>query len=214
MNLIFLGPPGAGKGTQAKRLSAEYGLPQVSTGDILRQAIREGTDLGNKAKPMMDRGQLVPDEVVIGIIQERLVQPDCRAGFLLDGFPRTIPQAVALESMLAKVGRKVDRVISLEVPKELIIERMSGRRSCPRDGSVYHTTQNPPKQPGRCDVCGGPLVLREDDAPEKVQRRQVEYSEMTAPLKEFYAKRNLLSRVNGVATPDAVFAEIKKALGK
>ena len=214
MNLIFLGPPGAGKGTQSKRLNAQYRLPQVSTGDILRAAMRDGTELGKKVTPMMDRGQLVPDLLVIGIIENRLKQPDCQAGFLLDGFPRTIPQAEALEAMLAKAGKKLDKVISLEVPQDLIIARMTGRRSCPKDGSVFHLTQNPPKVAGRCDACGGPLILREDDSPEKVQRRQVEYAEMTAPLKEFYARRSLLARVNGVGTPDAIFAEIQKALGR
>ncbi len=214
MNLVLLGPPAAGKGTQAKKLNAELGLPQISTGDILRAAIREGTEMGRKAKPLMDSGNLVPDDVVVGIIEERVRRPDCHAGFLLDGFPRTIPQAEALEGLLAKRGKRIDKVISLEVPAELIIERMSGRRSCPKDGSVYHLVQNPPKKAGQCDLCHGPLVQRDDDAPEKVKRRQIEYAEMTAPLKDFYAKRKLLASVNGTGAPDAIFAEVKKALGR
>jgi adenylate kinase len=214
MNLILLGPPNAGKGTQSKLLYADYKIPQISTGDILRQAIKDGTPLGQKAKPIMDAGQLVPDELVIGIVKDRLAQPDCANGFILDGFPRTIPQAEALEQALADLGKKLDAVVSLEVPTQLLVERASGRRSCPKDGSVYHVTQNPPKRQGVCDVCGSDLIQRDDDKPERVETRMNEYNNKTAPLKDFYKKKGLLQAIDGVGSPEGIYAAIKKQLGK
>lgn len=212
MNLILLGPPGAGKGTQAKKLVQELGIPQISTGDILREAARAGTELGKQAKPLMDAGKLVPDSLVIGIIEERLKAPDAAQGFILDGFPRTVPQAQALEAMLQKSGRGIDRVLSIEVPEDVIVERISGRRSCPKDGSVFHLTGNPPKQEGVCDACGGPLVQRDDDKKEKVVERNKQYWEKTAPLIAFYSERTLLATIPGAGTTEGVYAAIRQAL--
>ncbi|MFZ5468057.1 MAG: adenylate kinase [Myxococcota bacterium] len=213
MNLILLGPPGAGKGTQAKKLLVDFQVPQISTGDILREAVRNQTELGKRAKPLMEAGQLVPDELVVGIVEERLKAPDCAKGFVLDGFPRTIPQAEALEQALSRAGKRIDKVISLEVADEKIVERMSGRRSCPKDGRVYHVVQNPPRVTGVCDECGTSLIQRSDDAPEKVQTRLAEYARLTQPLKVFYEKRGLLARVDGIGSPEGIYADIKKALG-
>jgi len=214
MNLILLGPPGAGKGTQAKRLFADYQIPQISTGDILREAVRRGTPLGKQAKPIMDQGKLIPDDLMVGVVEERLQQPDCASGFVLDGFPRTIAQAEALESVLGKLGKRLDKVISLEVPEEKLIERISGRRNCPNDGTVYQVYQNPPKRAGFCDKCGGGLVQREDDKEQAVKERLKIYSAETAPLKSYYSKRGLLASVSGVGTPAGIYVEIKKALSK
>ena len=212
MNLILLGPPGAGKGTQAKKLVADLKIPQISTGDILREAGRTGTELGRKAKPLMDAGKLIPDEIVIGIIADRLKEKDAQQGFILDGFPRTVPQAEALEAMLEKLGKRIDRVLSIEVPEAVIVERISGRRSCPKDGTVFHVTSNPPKREGVCDVCHGPLIQREDDSAEKVGERNTQYWGKTAPLLAFYEKRNLLAPINGAGSTEAVYAAIQKAL--
>lgn len=214
MKLILLGPPGAGKGTQAKRLTADLGIPQISTGDILREAVRNGTELGRKAGPLMEAGKLVPDEIVIGIIDERLRAPDAEKGFILDGFPRTTAQAEALDAALKKSGRELDRVLALEVPEEKIVERISGRRSCPKDGSVFHVIANPPRREGICDACGGELVQRPDDSEEKVVERLRQYRENTAPLVDYYEKRSLLARVQGVGSPEGIFTEIKRVLGE
>src|SRR4051812_41556137 len=171
MDLILFGPPGAGKGTQAKKLVSELSIPQVSTGDILRDHARRGTELGQQAKPLMDAGKLVPDEIVIPLVDGRLREPDCQKGFTLDGYPRTIPQEEAVDRTLKSLGRKIDLVVSLEVPDQVIVERVSGRRSCPKDGSVYHVVSNPPRRPGFCDACDSGLVQRDDDKAEKVGQR-------------------------------------------
>ncbi len=214
MNLILFGPPFVGKGTQAKNLYAEFKLPQISTGDILRKAVREGTELGKLAGPLMAAGSYVPDEIVIGIVEERLKEPDCANGFVLDGFPRTPPQAEALERMLARLGKKLDAVVSLKVPHEKLIERGSGRRSCPTCGSVYHVYQNPPKRAGYCDKDGTGLVQRDDDKADVIEKRLKKYDAETAALEPFYAQRGLLKVIDGVGSPEGVYADIKKALGK
>ena len=213
MNLVFLGPPGAGKGTQAKRLLDEFGIPQISTGDILRDAVRQGTELGKKAGPLMAAGKLVPDDVVVGLAIDRLRQSDCGRGFVLDGFPRTIPQAEALDDALRREGKKLDGVISLQVPEETLVERISGRRSCPKDGSAYHVYQKPPSRTGQCDLCGSELLQREDDKPDKVRERLAVYAAQTAPLEAYYAKQGLLRRISGVGSPEGIYADIKKSLG-
>ncbi len=212
MNVILLGPPGAGKGTQAKKLFVEFGSPQISTGDILRQAARSGTELGKLAAPLMQLGQLVPDDLVVQIVEERLRQPDCARGFVLDGFPRTLPQAEALDAALARSSRKLDAVISLEVPESELVERISGRRSCPNDGSVYHLTQHPPRRAGFCDKCNAPLIQRDDDREDKVRQRFAVYTRETSPLKPFYARRGLLRAINSVGTPEGIYGEIKRAI--
>lgn len=213
LNLIFLGPPGAGKGTQAQRLAKRFGIPQLSTGDILRRAVAEGTPLGKKAKGLMDAGQLVPDEVVNGIVDEALIKPEARRGFLLDGFPRTVAQATALDEMLARRGRKIDDVISLEVPVEVLVDRLSGRLTCPVDGAVYHLRTNPPKKSGVCDRDGTALVQRPDDQPEAVRRRLAEYENKTALLKGYYKPRSVLRNIDGVGIPDEVETRIVSVLG-
>lgn len=193
MNLILMGAPGAGKGTQAEKIEAQYGIPAVSTGEILRGAISAGTELGKTAKSYMDAGQLVPDDIVIGIIKEHLATDACKNGFILDGFPRSIPQAEALEAL----GVKIDVVLSIEVPDEKIVERMSGRRVCPSCGASYHTAYIPPKTADVCDKCGNGLIIRPDDKPETVLNRLATFHAQTEPLKAFYAERGLLRTVVG-----------------
>jgi len=212
MKIVLLGPPGAGKGTQAKKLWDEFKIPQISTGDILRAAVQQGTQLGKRAQPLMKAGKLVPDDIVIGIVEQRLKQADCSKGFVLDGFPRTIPQAEALEKMLRRLGCKLDRVISLEVPDDVLVERISGRRICPTDGSVYHVLTNPPQRAGYCDKCGTGLIQRDDDKEEKVRERLRVYAAQTEPLKALYRKKGLLSEINGVGSQDGIYVEIRRAL--
>ena len=208
MKLILLGAPGAGKGTQAEKIVEKYGIPAVSTGNIIRAALKAGTEMGLKAKSYMDAGQLVPDDVVIGIIKDRLKEKDCENGFILDGFPRTIPQAQALEDM----GVDIDKVLDIEVPDEKITARMSGRRVCAKCANSYHLLYKKPKQEGVCDACGGELVQRKDDAPETVQARLNEYHEMTEPLKNFYEKLGKLVIVEGQEEVADTTALVFKAL--
>ena len=210
MKLILLGAPGAGKGTQAERLCKELNIPTISTGNILRAAIKDGTPTGLKAKSFMDAGQLVPDEVIIGIITERLAQDDCRNGFILDGVPRTIAQAEALE----KAGIQFDHVVSIEISDETIVERMAGRRVCEHCGATYHLVAVPPKTPGVCDKCGGKLIQRHDDEPETVLARLEVYHKETEPLKGFYAERGLLRSVENQPTLAETSQAILRALGR
>ena len=209
MNLILLGAPGAGKGTQAEILCKKLGIPSISTGNILRAAIKDGTPTGLKAKSFMDAGQLVPDEVIIGIIGERLEQPDCAKGYILDGVPRTIGQAEAIE----KAGIKIDAVVAIEISEEEILRRMSGRRVCEACGSSYNVEAVPPKVEGICDNCGGKLIQRKDDTPETVRERLKVYHKETAPLADFYAERGLLKRVEVADNKEATNAKILQALG-
>lgn len=209
MKLIMLGAPGAGKGTQAEILSAKLGIPTISTGNILRAAIKDGTPVGLEAKSYMDAGKLVPDSVIIGIVAERLEKPDCAKGFILDGVPRTIPQAEALE----KAGITFDAVVSLEISDDEIVDRMGGRRVCASCGAPYHVKNLPPKVEGVCDACGGKLEARADDKPEVVRDRLKVYHKETAPLKDFYAERNLLKTVDNQPTVAETTAAILKALG-
>ena len=210
MNLILLGAPGAGKGTQAEIICAKLNIPSISTGNILRAAVKEGTEMGLKAKSFMDAGALVPDEVIIGILKERLAQDDCANGFILDGVPRTIAQAESLE----KAWIRFDDVISIEIPDEAIMERMSGRRVCEHCGASYHLVAVPPKVPGVCDSCGGKLIQRHDDEPETVKHRLEVYHKETEPLKDFYAERGLLRSVENQPSVEATTKAILNALGR
>lgn len=214
MNLILLGAPGAGKGTVATQMIKALSVPQVSTGDMLREARRAGTELGKQAASFMDRGALVPDEVVIGIVDERLAQADCAGGFILDGFPRTIPQAEALLAALARRGKALDHVICLEVGEELLVQRLAGRRSCAKCGRPYHVTFTPPKVEGRCDTCDEPLVHRVDDREESVRNRLKVYADQTSPLVSFFQGKGLLRPVDGTGSPGSVFERVMIALGK
>ena len=209
MNLILLGAPGAGKGTQAEVISEKLGIPQISTGNILREAVKNGTEMGIKAKSFMESGALVPDEVVIGILKDRIAEDDCKNGYILDGFPRTVPQAEALENM----GVNIDKVVSIEVPDETIQGRLSGRRVCEKCGASYHIEFNPPKTEGVCDKCGGAAVQRKDDAPETVIERLRTYHEQTAPLADFYDKKGKLTRVQGQEEVKETSAKVLKAIG-
>ena len=210
MNLILLGAPGAGKGTQAEIICAKLNIPSISTGNILRAAVKDGTEMGLKAKSFMDAGALVPDEVIIGILKERLAQPDCANGFILDGVPRTIAQAEAIETM----GIRIDKVLELQVEDNVIVERMSGRRVCEHCGASYHLVAVPPKVPGVCDSCGGKLIQRHDDEPETVKHRLEVYHKETEPLKDFYAERGLLRSVENQPSVEATTKAILNALGR
>ena len=213
MRLIFLGPPAAGKGTQAKRLATECGIPHISTGDILRAASKGGTYLGREAKRYMDRGALVPDDVMIGIIQERLQQSDCAPGFILDGFPRTIPQAESLAELLKSMNTPLDYVVNMEVPVEEILRRMNGRLTCQNCGRMYNLMLNPPQTPGRCDCCRGILSQRADDRIETVHERIGVYRQSTQPLIEYYSARGLLTTIDGTGSIDAIAKRIREAVG-
>ena len=213
MKIIMLGAPGAGKGTQAKKIAAKYEIPHISTGDIFRANIKEGTELGKKAKTYMDQGLLVPDELVVDLVVDRVQQDDCKKGYILDGFPRTIPQAEALTEALKKLGEKVDFAINVEVPDENIVKRMSGRRACVSCGSTYHIVYNPTKVEGVCDKCGNELILREDDKPETVKKRLDVYHEQTQPLIEYYTNEGVLVEVDGTKDMKDVFSAIVDILG-
>lgn len=213
MKLIMLGAPGAGKGTQAKKIAEKYGIPHISTGDIFRANIKNGTELGNKAKSYMAQGLLVPDELTCDLVVDRIQQEDCSNGYVLDGFPRTIPQAEALKAALEKLGTTIDYAINVEVPDENIVTRMGGRRACLACGSTYHIVYNAPKVEDVCDVCGAKLVLRDDDKPETVQKRLTVYHEQTQPLIDFYGKEGVLVEVDGTQNLEDVFQAITKILG-
>ncbi|MEF9938577.1 MAG: adenylate kinase [Clostridium sp.] len=213
MKIIMLGAPGAGKGTQAKKIAEKYQIPHISTGDIFRANIKKGTELGMKAKEFMDQGLLVPDEVTIGMLLDRIHMADCENGYVLDGFPRTIPQAESLTKALSEIGEKIDYAIDVDVPDENIINRMSGRRACLTCGATYHMLFAPPKKAGICDVCGSTLVLRDDDKPETVQKRLSVYHEQTQPLIAYYKKAGVLVSVDGTQAMDAVFQSILDTLG-
>lgn len=212
MNILFMGPPGAGKGTQAERIVQEFGIPHISTGDAFRAAMREGTPIGLKAKEYMDKGLLVPDDVTVGIVRERLAAPDCEQGFLLDGFPRTLAQAEALDDILEAMGRKLDHVVNLHVDRELLLARLTGRRICKTCGATYHVIFNPPQQEGICDKDQGELYQRSDDSEEKVGTRLDEYINKTAPLLDYYSEKGLLRQVDGEKEIDTVTSEIVSLL--
>ncbi len=212
MKIIMLGAPGAGKGTQAKSIAEKYGIPHISTGDIFRANIKNGTELGKKAKAYMDQGMLVPDELTLDLVMDRFAQDDCEKGYVLDGFPRTIPQAEALTEALLEKGEKIDYAIDVAVPDEAIISRMSGRRACLTCGATYHVEFNPPKQEGVCDTCGAALVQRDDDKPETVKKRLSVYHQQTQPLIEYYERQGVLRQVDGTKSMDQVFAGIIEIL--
>ena len=214
MKIIMLGAPGAGKGTQAKMIAEKYGIPHVSTGDIFRANIKNGTELGMEAKKYMDQGQLVPDELTVKILLDRVAQDDCKNGYVLDGFPRTIPQAEALDAGIGKINEKMDYAIDVDVPDENIVNRMSGRRACLNCGATYHLISIPPKVEGICDRCGSEIVLREDDKPETVQKRLKVYHEQTQPLIDYYSKKGVLAEVDGTQSMENVFNAIVDVLGK
>ena len=213
MKIIMLGAPGAGKGTQAEMISEKYGLPHISTGDIFRANIKNGTELGKEAKKYMDQGQLVPDELTVKILLDRVAQDDCKDGYVLDGFPRTIPQAEVLDAELTKLGDKVDYAINVDVPDDNIINRMSGRRACVSCGATYHVVFNPTKVEGVCDKCGANLILRDDDKPETVKNRLDVYHKQTQPLIDFYSKKGILKEVDGTVAMNEVFESITSILG-
>lgn len=214
MNLILLGAPGAGKGTQAKIITDNFKIPQISTGDMLREAVAKGTELGKKAKEFMNQGKLVPDEVVIGIVKERLKQKDCENGFILDGFPRTIAQAEALDRIMAEFGKRIDAVININVPEEEVVRRIVNRRICKKCGAIYHLIYDPPKKSGICDKCGGELYQRDDDKEAIVRERFGIYKKNTEPLIDYYKKKGILYDVDGTKDIEKVKAEILSILKK
>jgi len=214
MHLIILGPPGAGKGTQAERLAKDFNLIHISTGDIFRNAVKEGTEMGKKAKEYMDKGLLVPDEIVVGIVKERLSQPDCKDGFILDGFPRTLEQAEALEEVVKELGMKIDAVISVDVNEEELISRLTGRRVCRNCGATYHLKFNPPKVRNICDHCSGELYQRDDDTLDTVKERLDVYNKQTLPIIEYYKGKNLFVSIDGAQQINEVYADISAQLKK
>ena len=214
MKIIMFGAPGAGKGTQAKKIAAKYSIPHISTGDIFRANIKNGTELGNKAKTYMDQGLLVPDELVVDLVVDRVKQDDCTNGYVLDGFPRTIPQAEALDKALAAIGEKMDYAIDVDVPDENIVHRMSGRRACVGCGATYHLEYAPTKTEGICDACGKELILRDDDKPETVKKRLGVYHEQTQPLIDYYTNAGILKTVDGTIDINDVFQAIVDILGE
>jgi len=213
MNIVLLGPPGAGKGTQAKRMVERYGIPQISTGDMLRAALKEGTPLGLEAKKYMDKGELVPDEVVVGLVKERIQQPDCAKGFMLDGFPRNVGQAETLDGMLGDLSKRIDHVVCIEVPNQELVGRLTGRRTCRACGAGYHVMFDPPQKEGVCDKCGGELYQRDDDNEATVTSRLKVYEDQTKPLVEYYGKQDKLRRIDGVGGIGDIFERIKGVLG-
>ena len=214
MRIIMLGAPGAGKGTQAKKITSRYSIPHISTGDIFRANIKNGTELGNKAKAYMDQGLLVPDELVVDLVVDRVKQDDCANGYVLDGFPRTIPQAEALDKALTEMGQTIDYAINVEVPDENIVQRMSGRRACVNCGATYHIEYAPTKKENVCDTCEGELILRDDDKPETVQKRLKVYHDQTQPLIDYYTEKDKLVEVDGTIDIEKVFDAIVKILGE
>ncbi len=212
LNLVLLGPPGSGKGTQGERLQEDLRLPYYATGDILRAAVREETELGRSAKEYMDRGDLVPDDVIVGVIAEALDSEQARDGFLLDGFPRTTPQAEALDAKLAELGRAVSAVLLIDVSDDEVVRRLGGRRTCAENGHVFHVEFNPPAQEGVCDIDGSELITRDDDKPEVIRKRLVTYHEKTEPLVDYYDQRSVLRRLDGARRPDEVAEEIRRTL--
>lgn len=214
MNIIFLGPPGAGKGTQAKILIEKYGIPQISTGDMLREHVAKGTELGLKAKEYMEKGQLVPDEIILGMVKERLSQEDAQKGFILDGFPRTVAQAEALDKILEEMGKKIEYVLALIVPDEDLVTRLTGRRTCKNCGMMYHIIFKPPKVEGKCDACGGELYQRPDDNEETVRNRLKVYHEQTAPLIKYYSKKGILFEIDGSKSIDEITQQLINILEK
>ncbi len=213
MKIIMLGAPGAGKGTQAKKIAEKYGIPHISTGDIFRANIKNNTELGKKAKEYMDQGLLVPDELTLDLVMDRLAQEDAKKGYVLDGFPRTIPQAEALTKALEEKSEEIDYAVNVEVADEVIINRMAGRRACVSCGGTYHVQFNPTKKEGICDACGGELILRDDDKPETVKRRLEVYHEQTQPLIDYYTKAGKIVEVDGTLEMAEVFAAIIEILG-
>jgi adenylate kinase len=212
LNLVLLGPPGSGKGTQGERLQEDLKLPYYATGDILRGAVRDETELGRTAKEYMDRGDLVPDEVIVGVIAERIDSPEALDGFILDGFPRTMPQAEALDAKLTQLGRGVTAVLLIDASDDEVVRRLGGRRTCTEGGHVFHVEFNPPEQEGVCDLDGSELIVRDDDKPDVIRRRLATYHEKTEPLIDYYDQRGVLRRIEGAAAPDRVAEQIRRTL--
>jgi adenylate kinase len=213
MNIILIGPPGAGKGTQATRMIDRLQVPQISTGDMFRAAVKEGTPMGKKAKEYMDKGALVPDEVVIGVVNERFGKPDCKKGFILDGFPRTLDQAKALDELLKKLGTKLDHVVVIEVPDDYLVDRLTGRRTCKGCNYMHHIKNDPPKKPGVCDKCGGELYQRDDDKEETIRQRLKTYHDQTSPLIKYYSTQGVVRKIDGTLSMEQVQNAIKTAIG-
>jgi adenylate kinase len=213
MNIILIGPPGAGKGTQATRMIDRLKVPQISTGDMFRAAVKEGTPMGTKAKEYMDKGALVPDDVVIGVVKERFGKSDCKKGFILDGFPRTLEQAKALDGLLKDLKTKLDHVVVIDVPDDYLVERLTGRRTCRGCNYMHHIEFDPPKKAGVCDKCGGELYQRDDDKEETIRQRLTNYHNQTSPLIEYYGKQAIVRKINGTLSMEKVQDEIKKAIG-